>query len=69
MKHLGCYDHRFPGINAFVDDHFLNAGDLLIGYFYAKVTAGYHYTVNMLKDLVNILYAFLIFYFCYDLNP
>ena len=55
VEHLCGHNDRLVGISALGDDALLDVGDLLGGHLNAKVAAGDHDAVGVLKDLVKVL--------------
>ena len=62
MKHLRCHDNRFLYFHAFADQHALDTRNFFGRHFDSQVTAGDHDPVSDFEYLVDLVYAFLVFY-------
>ena len=68
VQHLRRGNDKFTRAVCLMDQAFLQDRNLLERYFHAHIPARHHNTVRHTQDIVNILDAFRVFYFCNDFD-
>ena len=68
MKHLCSYDDGLLSCDTLLDNHTLDAWDLLCGYFDSEVTTSNHDTIAGVDDFVDVVYTLLVLNLSDDLD-